>query len=283
MTLNEFRADMHCHSTCSDGTCSPIEMVHLAKEKGLSGLSITDHDTIHAYSSAIQEAEKSDLQLISGVEFSSNHKDISVHILCYSFHPQNPLIVDFCQRHQQRRENRNLAILERLKAQNMPLSLAEVHNVSAHHSLTHTTGRPHIAQAMVKKGYVESMKDAFRLYLGEDKSCYVPGNTFSAEETLDVIHQAKGLAILAHPHLIKSYKITQELLTLNFDGLEAYYGRFQPEQNKKWVSTAKKKNWLITGGSDFHGDNTPTIYLGNSWIDKDHFLILQQHYKNNVH
>lgn len=260
------KADLHCHSLFSDGTFSPKELIDCAKETGLGGLSITDHDTIGAYPSAIPYAKEQGIKLITGIEFSATHQGISVHILGYGFSLSSPEINALCQQHKTRRAERNQAILDKLKKNNMPVDLADEE--------THSIGRPHIAQAMIKKGYVASVEEAFKKYLGENKACYVQGNPISVEETLQVIHQGKGVAIIAHPHLIMQNRIVKELLKMPFDGLEAYYARFSKEQNQKWLQIAHNHNWIATGGSDFHGSVKPDIFLGCSTINQEVFTPL---------
>lgn len=280
--MNDFRADLHCHTTCSDGSLSPKEIILLAKNNGLQGLSITDHDSINAYEQAIPEANKEGIQLISGVEFSALHNDVNVHILGYSFALNNPSIQEFCLKHAQRRQERNQGILDKLAALNMPVSEAEMlASTSLFPQSKRTIGRPHIALAMIKKGYVESIQEAFKKFLAEDRPCYVRGKSFSAQETINIIHQAKGFAVIAHPHLIKEHSIIQQLLQCNFDGIECYYGKFLGDQHTRWVKLANKKGWLITGGSDFHGDIKPNLDLGCSWIGKEAFNILENRFKEN--
>jgi 3',5'-nucleoside bisphosphate phosphatase len=274
---DDFRADLHCHTTCSDGSLSPIQVVNLAKQTGLQGLSITDHDTIDAYAEAIPAAKEAGIELISGVEFSAMHDNASVHILGYAYDLKSPAIQTFCQQHHQRRKFRNEAILVLLGNLGMPITEDDVSEYSLKDG---TIGRPHIAQAMLKKGYVDSIQDAFKRFIGEGKPAYAKGNNFSVEETIGVIHQAKGLAIIAHPHLIKDSKIVQQLLTMNFDGLEGYYGRFPSEQHKKWLKAAKKRDWIVTGGSDFHGEIRPNSPLGSSWVREETFRLLQTHFEN---
>lgn len=273
-----FRADLHCHTTCSDGTYSPVDLVKLAHETGLNGLSITDHDTVEAYKSALPAARNYDLPLVSGVEFSAVHRQHSVHILAYSFPLDSTLIQDFCLQHSQQRLKRNQAILNKLTSQGMPIQEEEIYS---HSKPFHTVGRPHIALAMLKKGYVTSIQEAFSKYIGEGKPCYEMGRYFDVEETIDLIHRAKGLAIIAHPHLIEESQILLDLLRMNFDGIEGYYGRFQPKEQERWVKIGLKKGWIITGGSDFHGDIKPNLSLGNSWVNQETFTILLEHFNKN--
>lgn len=282
MTL--FRADLHCHSTCSDGSLQPTELVDLAIKSGLKGLAITDHDTIDAYKTAIPTAVKNGLQLISGVEFSTVLGDVSVHILGYAFSLQNTGIQTFCKKHQQRRLQRNNEILALLTEKGMPiteeeliLSVTPEDNPSA----IPVIGRPHIAKLMVKKNYVTNIREAFHKHIGEGRPCYAKGNFFTPEETIKVIHEAKGFAVIAHPHLVDSSKTLTKLLQLNFDGIECYYAKFPASDHEPWLKIARHRNWMITGGSDFHGDIKPMIPLGCSWVDEDHFNILQNRFLEN--
>lgn len=273
--MKPFHADLHCHSTYSDGTASPADLVKMAVEINLSGLSITDHDSINAYPEVLPLAKELNLEIISGVEFSSVHKGTSVHILGYAFPLENPAIQKFCSRHHLRRENRNKGILERLAKHGIPILEEEIRKIT---KANQTIGRPHIAQAMIKKGYVKSIREAFKVYLGEGKKCYAEGESFSAEETIDLIHEAKGLAVIAHPHLLNDRKTLHELLEMNVDGLECFYACFSHAANLPWIKLAEKKHLLMTGGSDFHGDMKPQISLGSSWVGEDIFRTLQKHY-----
>ncbi|MGK5595080.1 MAG: PHP domain-containing protein [Parachlamydiaceae bacterium] len=266
-----FRADLHSHSTCSDGSLTFQELILLARACGLSALSITDHDSITAYPTALDFAKQNGLLMIPGVEFSAMHRGKSVHILAYSFDLHSPSIAQLCEKHTKRRKERNLQVLEKLAKRGMPIEESDL----AYH---HTIGRPHIAQAMINKGYVENVDEAFKKYLGDQKPCFAPGNPISVEETIDAIHQGKGLAVIAHPHLNKDSNLLHDILQLPFDGIECYYARFPEQEHERWLKLAKKKNLLVTGGSDFHGSVKPTIKLGSSWIDKTHFDLLYHHY-----
>lgn len=278
-----FQADLHCHTTCSDGTLTPSEIVLLAKKIGLSGLSITDHDSIEAYATALPLAKEVGIEMFSGAEFSTTLKEVSVHILAYGFSLQNPLIQQLCDAHNIRREERNRTILHNLSKHHMHITEAELMSSATNDGTRKkvTIGRPHIAMAMMKKGYVKNIREAFDKYLGENRNCYAPGEPITTEDTLEILHRANSLVVIAHPHLIYHSATVQQLLTLNFDGIEGYYARFNNDQNKRWLKVAKKKNWLITGGSDFHGENKPNIPLGCSWVSEETFKTIQERYKSN--
>lgn len=276
--MNPFRADLHCHSTCSDGTLSPTEIVHLAKQIGLSGLSITDHDTVEAYPIVIEPCLQMGIQLLVGAEFSTVLNGSSVHILGYGFRYDNIDIKTLCIKHTERRLNRNLSILNLLAKNGMPVSEEELTAacVSIPEDIArHTVGRPHIALAMVRKGYVATVQEAFKKYLSDGMPCYIQGTAITVEETIEVIHGAKGIAVIAHPHLVHDRQLVRKLLTMDFDGIECYYGRFYPQHHREWLKIAEKKKWLVTGGSDFHGSIKPDIHLGCSWIGEEQFLAIQ--------
>jgi len=263
-----FQADLHCHTSCSDGTFSPIDLVALAKEIGLSGLSITDHDTIEAYETAITAAREKGILLGSGIEFSCSLDGFSIHLLGYDYSLDHSEIKTLCQRHQERREKRNRSILSKLARLNMSIKESELDDIKIPHK---TIGRPHIAMIMVQKGYVSTLREAFNSFLGEGKCCYDPGEPFAIEETIEVIHNAGGKAFIAHPHFIDRSKIIKKLLLMPFDGIECHYAKLPKDQEKKWIKIAKEKQWLISGGSDFHGTIKPHIPLGASWTDEETF------------
>lgn len=273
--MNQFRADLHCHTTCSDGSLTPEEIVTLAKEIGLSALSITDHDTVAAYATAAPLSQKLNIILIPGVEFSAAWEQESVHILGYGFVLDDPRIQEFCKAHTKRRLDRNRAILEKLSKKGMPLSYEEILTAASctpENGGKKTIGRPHIALAMMAKGYVKTVQEAFRLHIGEECPCYVQGSLFGVAETIDLIHSAKGAAVIAHPHLIKNEPVLASLLKLNFDGIECYYSNQAAKHNERWIKIAKTKKWVMTGGSDFHGiSRRPDDRLGSSWVDQETF------------
>lgn len=260
----KYYADLHCHTNCSDGSTSPAELIELATKLELKGLSITDHDSIEAYQSAIPAAQKANIRLGTGVEFSCEFQGISLHLLGYDFDLKNTGIHQLCLRHQKRREVRNLAILAKLALSGMPISYDEL-RTSAQGK---TVGRPHIAQLMVEKGYVKNLREAFNLYIGEGKKCYDPGQPFTVEEAIEVLHAAKGKAFIAHPQLLPDEFPVDALLKLPFDGIECYYSRLF---KKSWAEIADVRGWIKSGGSDFHGSVKPETELGSSGVDEEIF------------
>lgn len=251
--------DLHTHSQASDGSLSPESLVQHAKECGLLGLCITDHDTIAAYATAIPAARAAGLKLGVGVEFSCLFGGHDVHLLGYDFDLHSTDIQALCLRHQNRRSNRNLAMLEKLRLHQIDISLE---------GCSGSVGRPHMAYIMMQKGYVGSIKEAFNRYLGEGKSCYVRGESVSVEETIDVIHKAGGKAFIAHPHLLMPSFPVEELLQHAFDGIECWYAKMSYKSAERWVAVALSKNWLMSGGSDFHGSIKPELSLGCRGVEE---------------
>lgn len=265
------KADLHCHSTYSDGSLSPTELVALAKEQNVSGLSITDHDSF----SGFFEAENLGLDIIPGVELSTEFEKKSVHILGYAFNPKDQAFAEFCLKQRQDRLLRNREIIRLLSRQGLTLDEDDVVDSSDPNK---TYGRVHIALALLKKGYIKEFHEAFRRYIGSNGSCYVAGNKCSTQEGIDAIHNASGKAVLAHPHILDSKSLTRRLLALNFDGIEAYYSRFLPNVNQHWVEVAQKKGLFVTGGSDFHGLPKPEVRLGATYCPQEVFDQLKAHY-----
>jgi predicted metal-dependent phosphoesterase TrpH len=265
--------DLHCHSTSSDGSLTPQELILHAKRLGLAGLAITDHDTQKAYEEAIPAAKEAGLFLGAGIELSCDFRDVPIHILGYDFDLWHPLLSDLIARHQKRREGRNRRILLKLQEHKMPIAEEEL----LQRGLSSTLGRPHIAELLVKKGYVATVREAFQKYLGEGKLCYVRGETFSIEEAIGILHAAHGKVFLAHPHLLPKETPWDPLLDLPFDGIECFYAKFTRAQSQRWIDIAYRKKWLMSGGSDFHGALAPKNPLGCNGVDLATFNQIFQH------
>lgn len=273
------RVDLHCHTNYSDGSMTPLELFKHAKEIGLVGLSITDHDTIDAYVESVHLAKELDLLLIPGIEMSTEFHGESIHVLGYAYRPNSKEMMQACYLHQTRRDARNKKMIERLSARGFHMTYDEVKSLFPH---AHAYGRPHIAQYMIKKGYVSDMKEAFKRFLGNNAPCYVPGEKWTTEEAIAIIHKAGGFAVLAHPHLISHLRLVKKILELPFDGLEGYYSRFSEQENNIYISLAKQRALFVTGGSDFHGTVKPHTPLGASTAPQDVVDIFENQMKTHM-
>lgn len=269
----DFRADLHIHTHFSDGTNTPEEILYLAKKSDLSGLSITDHDTMAAYSDKLFDLAKDlDLKLMTGVEVSSGLSNITVHILGYNIDLSNIAFQGFLLKVQEKRNLRNIEILKKLNEKNIEISNQDLDEFIKRKNISKTVvGRVHIAQLMQEKGYVDSFAEAFSEYIKDDGPCYVSGSKFSSKEVIEQIHLAKGKAVIAHPSVFKSSRTLKSLLELDFDGIETHYAKLLPQEERRWLKIANERNLIATGGSDFHGTIKPYLKVGCSWVSEEIF------------
>ena len=247
--------DLHTHSVHSDGTATPAQLISLAAGK-LTGFALTDHDTVAGVREAIQLGAEQGVDVISGLELSATHGEHTVHILGYGVDVDSPVLAVALARLQQGRTERNLRILDKLAALRMPLSLEEVEQVSGGGQ----TGRPHIARLLFAKGYVQSAGQAFSLYLAQNKAAWCDRFAYSAAETIAIIHEAGGVAVLAHPGIFDSAlkvqpQLIRELAERHLDGLEIYYPGHTLSMIQLFSELARQHKLLGTGGSDYHGDS----------------------------
>lgn len=275
MTDRGFQADLHCHTTCSDGTLSPKQLVDLALSLGLQGLSITDHDTVEAYSLLDKTQYEGHLQLIPGAEFTTSHRGVSVHVLSYAFSLKDQNILALSRDHKVRREERIRAMASLLMKEGIDVEIEKILTT------VRMPGRPHLAAALLQKGVVRDHKEAFDKYLGDDKKCFVKSHAISTEETLSIVKKAGAIPVIAHPHLIKEAKILRDILSMDFEGIEVFYANFPLSQCDKWLAESRKKGWIATGGSDFHGDLKAHIALGASYTPEESFKKILNRYVEN--
>lgn len=275
-------ADLHTHSTFSDGTYTPKELIQLAQEKNLSALALTDHDTISGLSNFFQAGAEASFETISGVELSVKYPKFSkpmLHILALHFPYPNPKIDSFLKTALQNREQRNTQIIQKLQALQFDITLEEVAK-----NAEEVVGRPHIAFQLIKKGYVKTFEEAFSLYLGKDKKAFVPLEAMTAKECISMIHEAGGVAILAHPTryrfiLDEMKEVCSELASYGLDGIEVYHSSYQKSQIKQLQKIATDFNFIRSGGSDFHGENKPDVFLGSPSVPYSYLEIIKEHAK----
>lgn len=277
------RIDLHIHSTASDGTLSPFEILALAQDLNIAAISITDHDTLDGSRDALSFGIPPSVKFLTGVEISSEPPPSfscagSFHILGYAVDVEHPDLNHTLSMLRDSRKRRNPQILELLSRLGIEISLEEVRNSAGDSQL----GRPHIARFMVEKGYVPSIDAAFDEYLGNGKPAYVDRFRFECEKTIKAILNAGGIPVLAHPLLlgIRENDILEDLIAvlteMGLRGIEVYY----PEHTKNLIAyysrLASHFNLLITGGTDFHGDIKPEIKMG---VGKGDFFVPYELYE----
>jgi predicted metal-dependent phosphoesterase TrpH len=262
--------DLHVHSTASDGTLSPSELLALARDLGLGALAITDHDTLEGSREALQAGIPNGLEFLTGVEISAQPPASftcpgSFHILGYQIRLDDPVLNETLLVLQNARKNRNPQILERLNKLGIPISLDEIRREAGKIQL----GRPHIAQFMVQKGWVETIDEAFDVYLGKGRPAYVDKFRITCARAIEIIGGAGGVPVLAHPYLLEAKSedaldnLVFELKSMGLRGVEVFYPSHTPDQTARYESIARRHGLLMTGGTDFHGLITPDIKMGS--------------------
>lgn len=255
--------DLHTHTYASDGTYSPAALVTLAKEHGIEAIAVTDHDTIEGLPEAMEAGERLGVEVVPGMELSVEYGPGSMHILGLLINLEDKGLNDTLAKLQESRASRNPQIIEKLNELGMPITMEEVEKISGGGQL----GRPHIAAALVKNGYVNNTQEAFDKYLKKGASAYFERRRLSREEAADLIHGAGGLLILAHPGTLgvngsKFYNLLSELKDAGFDGIEVFYNNHSHAEEDRLMKIADKLEFIISGGTDFHGENKPSIKLG---------------------
>jgi hypothetical protein len=243
------RVDLHVHSTASDGVYSPVEVVQIALTHQLDVIALTDHDNISGVLPAQQAAAASDLEVLAGVELSSEDEAADRHILGYLVDLQNEPLLAVLAELQSARTRRADAIMDKLDAVGIKVSRQRVYALAG----TGSVGRPHIAQAMIEQGFASSISEAFEKYIGDDGPAYVPHYRLEPARAIDLVHGAGGIAVLAHPGHYEDYRgIIAALVPLGLDGIEVYYYDHDPQTIEDLRVVARQHDLLATVGSDFH-------------------------------
>ena len=256
--------DLHVHSTASDGTLTPSELALYAHSKGLSAIALTDHDTIDGIEECQQKGLEVGVIVIPGIEFSADFYGKELHILGYYLDPHHPHLKKKLKELVEARQSRNQEMLDKLAILGFPLTFQSLYEDCDDQTIL---TRAHIANAMLKKGYVSDRKEAFSRYIGDGKPAYVPKRRFTTKECIDLIHEAGGLAVLAHP-MLYGYdqkditNVIRGLKSSGLDGVECIYSTHNKDEVAHLLQVCLNLKLFPTGGSDFHGNNKPLLDLG---------------------
>lgn len=245
--------DLHTHTTFSDGALSPEELLSEAQKAHLHYLAITDHDTVdgvaHLYEKGVQAP--CGLTLIPGVEFSAHWDEKhEVHILGYGLDIYQKDLNERLNDVREARWARLSEMLEKLKALHLPVSEAEVLRIAG---TSQSVSRSHVARALVKKGYCQTVREAFDKALAKGRPAYVPHYRLTPQEIVQLVKGAGGIPVLAHPKLVGDDQIVQDVLSVGLEGLEVYYPQHDAVDTERYLAMANARGLLVTGGSDFHG------------------------------
>jgi 3',5'-nucleoside bisphosphate phosphatase len=254
--------DLHTHSTVSDGSDTPDEVVALAAKAGLSALALTDHDRQDGIAAARKKAAEAGIELVAGAEISCNHS-ATLHMLVYFLEPGEGPLQDELVRLQVARDNRNDKLIARLAALGLPVTMEELETESGGGG----AGRPHVAAVLVRKGLASSVQDAFDRWLAKGRPAYVEKERLDPVAAIALALQSGALPVLAHPLSLglspnKLERAVGELAEAGLVGLEAIYGRYSPQERASLAVMAAQAGLAITGGSDHHGTYKPDLTVG---------------------
>ena len=259
-------ADLHLHTHFSDGTFSPEELTGHAQRLGIAALALTDHDSVEGCARMTAACHAAGIEFIPGTELTAEYNTTELHILGYFLDTQNQKLLRELARFQSVRQDRIREMVARLNQLNIPLEAETVFALANCQS----PGRPHVARAMVKAGLVKSLDDAFERYLKKNRPAWVPKAKMSALEGVELIHQAGGLAVMAHPGLNRTDEIIPALVDAGLDGIECFHTKNSAALSGRYLEIAGKFNLLVTGGSDCHGFSKGKPLIGNVKLPYEH-------------
>ncbi len=243
--------DLHLHTTTSDGKLSPREIVRLAARESIDIIAITDHDSMEGVPEAVEEAQSYPfLKVIPGVEISTYNPEVEIHLLGYFASLDSGELEQRLEHFRLSRRQRAQRMVQKLEGLGISLDYDRVREIAGSGSV----GRPHIAQAMVEKGYIESPREAFERYIGRDSPAYVEREKITPEEAVELVVRSKGIPVLAHPRDIPCLsELISKLKEVGLQGMEVYYNGYVFEDRQYLKSLAQKHNIISFGGSDYHG------------------------------
>lgn len=254
----EFVADLHVHSTASDGVLTPEQVVAAAERQRLKAIALTDHDTLEGLLPAQAAGRALGIEVIDGVELSTEWRGEEVHVLGYFVSPGDGDLARVLARLRRARVERAQEMVKRLARLGLHLRWEEIRAQAG----TESVGRPHIARALVQAGYVPTVKAAFELYLNRGCPAYVPRMKLTPAEAIALVQRSGGVAVLAHPGLLSRPEVLEELLPLGWQGVEVFYPQHSELVMAALLAIARDRGLVPTGGSDFHGEGHAGPSLG---------------------
>jgi hypothetical protein len=261
--------DLHTHSVFSDGSLTPAELIARAAQVGLQAVALTDHDTVDGIEEAIAAGATHGVEVVAGVELSAAHGGQEVHILGYFIERRYLPLREALQRFREARFSRAEKMVAQLNRAGVPLVIGDVMAQAGNSPL----GRPHVAQALVQKGYAQTFDEAFRKYLSRGGVANVPKECWSPRQAMDLIHGAGGLAVVAHPACRIHHSALESLLAQGLDGIEVLHPLHGAEDRKDFSAFALRHRLCRTGGSDYHGAGRSSCALGamrvpGEWLEQ---------------
>jgi predicted metal-dependent phosphoesterase TrpH len=251
-------ADLHLHTCFSDGTFTPEELAALAQQAGLKAVALTDHDTVEGCARMAAACQALGVEFIPAAELTAEVSGHEIHFLGYFLDPENEMLLRELAKFQEVRQGRIHEMTARLNQAGVPLKAESVFALAN----CRAPGRPHVARALVQEGFCDTLDQAFERFLRKGKPAWVPKFKISAMEAIRLIHQAGGLAVMAHPGLNRTDEVIPELVQVGMDGLECFHTKHSTNMTEHYLQIAEQHNLLVTGGSDCHGLNKGKPLIG---------------------
>ena len=264
--------DLHLHSRFSDGTYAPEELAAQARRYGLAAIALTDHDSVEGCPRTAQACEALGIEFIVGVELTAEQEGNELHILGYCFDMENPRLLTELARFQAVRQNRICEMVGKLNQLKVPLAAEAVFALAN----CRAPGRPHVARALVAARLCGSLDEAFERFLKKNRPAWVPKFKMSGEKAIELIHQAGGVAVLAHPGLNRTDEIIPVMVEAGIDGLECFHTKHSPATTEIYLELADRFHLLVTGGSDCHGLNKGKPLIGTVKVPYQHVEKLKE-------
>ena len=264
-------ADLHLHTNFSDGTYTPEEVIEQAVKHKLAAIALTDHDTVEGCPRGMIAAQAAGIEFIAGAELTAEQNDNEVHILGYFLDIENPKLLSEIARFQAVRQNRIHEMVARLNHLKVPLKVESVFALANCRS----PGRPHVARALVQAGLCSSLDEAFERFLKKNRPAWVPKAKMSAQAAIELVHQANGLAVMAHPGLNRSDDVIPDLVDAGLDGIECFHTKHSTANTEHYIELAEKFRLLVTGGSDCHGLSKGKPLIGTIRLPYEHVATLR--------
>ena len=259
-------ADLHLHTRFSDGTYSPEELAAAARRKGLCAIALTDHDTVEGCAPTAEACGREGIEFIPGSELTAQWNDHEIHVLAYFLDTHNPALLAELGKFQTVRQDRIREMVARINQLGIPLLVDDVFSLASCRS----PGRPHVARALMEGEFCGSLDEAFERFLKKGRPAWVPKFKMSAPEAIALIHQAGGLAVMAHPGLTRADELIPPLAEMGLDGLECYHTKHSSGVAAQYAALAVRLQLLITGGSDCHGTTKGKPLIGTVKLPYEH-------------
>ncbi len=274
-------ADLHLHSIYSDGSFSPKELIEMAVNKGVKTIALADHDTVEGVGEIVECGLEKGIEVIPAIEFSTFSDQAEIHILGYYIDYKSEVFLAKIKELFKSRLNRARKMVEKLNDLGIGITYKGVQGLAGDKYI----GRPHIARAMIAAGYIDTMKQAFSNdYIGNGGKAYVSKSRLSPADAIEIIKQAGGIAALAHPFFINNgnsldKEAIKSLISLGLEGIEVFHSQHNKQTSDFYLDIAGDLGLLVTGGSDFHGENTPGLEIGDVLLDEKYVAKLRKYYQ----